>query len=188
MNMTTYLSIDIEADGPIPGPHSMLSFGAAAYQLTNNDKGWAEIATFKRNLTPLPGATPDPDTAAWWKTQPEAWEAATKDPVSPEQGMADFATWLQKLPGTVVVCGYPVTFDFLFVYWYYVRFNKKKPPFSHSGLDIKTLAMVQMNVPYYQATKRNMPRRWFRDTPRHTHDALDDARGQGILLMNILND
>ena len=26
-----YVSTDIEADGPIPGPNSMLSFGSAAY-------------------------------------------------------------------------------------------------------------------------------------------------------------
>ena len=27
-----YISTDVEADGPIPGPHSMLSFGSAAYK------------------------------------------------------------------------------------------------------------------------------------------------------------
>ena len=27
-----YVSTDIEADGPIPGPHSMLSFASAAYR------------------------------------------------------------------------------------------------------------------------------------------------------------
>ena len=27
-----YVSTDIETDGPIPGPHSLLSFGSAAYQ------------------------------------------------------------------------------------------------------------------------------------------------------------
>jgi hypothetical protein len=26
-----YVSTDIEADGPIPGPHSMLSFASVAY-------------------------------------------------------------------------------------------------------------------------------------------------------------
>ena len=26
-----YISVDIETDGPIPGPNSMLSFGAAAF-------------------------------------------------------------------------------------------------------------------------------------------------------------
>jgi hypothetical protein len=29
--MEIYVSTDIEADGPIPGPNSMLSFGSAAY-------------------------------------------------------------------------------------------------------------------------------------------------------------
>jgi len=28
--MTTYVVCDIEADGPIPGPHSMISLGAVA--------------------------------------------------------------------------------------------------------------------------------------------------------------
>jgi hypothetical protein len=27
-----YISTDVEADGPIPGPHSMLSMGAAAFR------------------------------------------------------------------------------------------------------------------------------------------------------------
>ena len=26
-----YISTDVETDGPIPGPHSMLSIGSAAY-------------------------------------------------------------------------------------------------------------------------------------------------------------
>jgi len=26
-----YVSTDVESDGPIPGPYSMLSFGSAAY-------------------------------------------------------------------------------------------------------------------------------------------------------------
>ena len=28
-----YLSVDVEADGPIPGPYSMLSFGIAAFSI-----------------------------------------------------------------------------------------------------------------------------------------------------------
>jgi hypothetical protein len=27
-----YVSTDVETDGPIPGPHSMLSFASAAYR------------------------------------------------------------------------------------------------------------------------------------------------------------
>lgn len=29
--LETYLSVNVEADGPIPGPYSMLSIGAVAY-------------------------------------------------------------------------------------------------------------------------------------------------------------
>jgi hypothetical protein len=31
MTSEIYVSTDIEADGPIPGPNSMLSFASAAY-------------------------------------------------------------------------------------------------------------------------------------------------------------
>ncbi|MEW8000408.1 MAG: hypothetical protein AB2795_17805 [Candidatus Thiodiazotropha endolucinida] len=40
-----YVSTDIEADGPIPGPHSMLSFASAAYTA---DKQL--VGTFSANL------------------------------------------------------------------------------------------------------------------------------------------
>jgi hypothetical protein len=50
-----YLSVDVEADGPIPGPYSMLSFGIAAFSL---DK--VLLGTFTRTLEPLPGAAQHP--------------------------------------------------------------------------------------------------------------------------------
>jgi len=58
---------------------------------------------------------------------------------------------------------------------------------SHSALDIKTVAMIALNKPYRDSTKKNMPRRWFGEQP-HTHVALDDAIGQGVLLCNILKE
>ena len=65
-----YISTDVETDGPIPGPHSMLSIGSAAYTA---DK--VLVATFSANLETLPGAQAHPKTAEWWATQPEAWAA-----------------------------------------------------------------------------------------------------------------
>jgi hypothetical protein len=69
-----YVSTDIEADGPIPGPHSMLSFESAAYLA---DKKL--VGTFTANLELLPGAVGDPMTMAWWKTQPQTWEACRQN-------------------------------------------------------------------------------------------------------------
>ena len=49
-----YISTDVESDGPIPGPNSMLSFGSAAYTA---DKQL--VSTFSANLHTLPGAQAD---------------------------------------------------------------------------------------------------------------------------------
>ena len=69
-----YVSTDVEVDGPIPGPHSMLSFGSAAFLA---DK--TLLATFSANLEALPGADGHPDTMAWWDKFPEAWQACRSD-------------------------------------------------------------------------------------------------------------
>lgn len=174
-----YVSTDVEADGPIPGLNSMLSFGSAAYQA---DK--TLISTFSVNLELLPGAKPDPKTMEWWETKSEAWAACRKNPQPPEKAMTDYLAWLKCLPGVPVFVGYPAAYDFMFVYWYLIRFTGESP-FSHSALDIKTYAMALLKKRYRKSTKRNMPKRWFDKLP-HTHRALDDAIEQGALFCNML--
>jgi hypothetical protein len=127
-----YVSTDVEADGPIPGVNSMLSFGSAAY-------------------------TPAGDV------------------------MPRYVEWLEALPGLPVFIGYPAAYDFLFVYWYLIRFVGRSP-FSYSALDIKTFAMALLGTDYRKATKRHMPKRWFDALP-HTHRALDDAIAAGGALL-----
>ena len=117
-----YVSTDVETDGPIPGPYSMLSIGCAAYL---PDK--TLVSTFSVNLDTLPGTTGHPRTMAWWDTQKEAWAAHRKNCVTPEKGMADCLAWLRALPGMPVFVGFPVTFDFMFVQWYLFRFTGSSP-------------------------------------------------------------
>ena len=176
-----YVSTDVESDGPIPGPHSMLSFGSAAYL---SDK--TLLGTFSANLETLPGATGHPETMTWWKTQPGAWKACRENLETPETALPRYVAWLKSLPGNPVFVAYPAGYDFLFVYWYLIRFAGESP-FSHSALDIKTLAMALMHCDYRDATKRNMPKRWFGKQP-HTHKALDDAIEQGVLFCNMLKE
>jgi hypothetical protein len=174
-----YVSTDVEADGPIPGPHSMLSFGSAAY---GADK--TLHATFQANLETLPGASGHPETMEWWEQRPKAWGACRENPEPPEAVMPRYVRWLDSLPGRPVFVGYPAAYDFLFVYWYLIRFAGRSP-FSHSALDIKTFAMVLLGTDYRDSTKRRMPKRWFDPLP-HTHHALDDAIEQGALFVNML--
>ena len=93
-------------------------------------------------------------------------------------------TAAEDLPGKPVFVAYPAAYDFLFIYWYLMRFAGESP-FSHSVLDMKTLAMAILGREYRKIGKRNMPREWF-DTIPHTHIALDDAIEQGALFCNML--
>ena len=175
----TYVSTDVEADGPIPGPHSMLSLGSAAYLA---DK--TLLSTFTVNLETLPDAAGDPTTMGWWLEHPEAWAACRKDPEDPQTAMQRYCDWLACLPGTPVFVGYPAAYDFMFVQWYLHRFTGQQP-FARSALDIKTLAMAVMKRPYTETDKASMPEAWFEMLP-HKHEALDDALEQGTLFCNLL--
>jgi hypothetical protein len=174
-----YVSTDVEVDGPIPGPHSMLSFGSAAYLA---DK--TLLSTFTANLETLPGASAHPDTLTWWTAHPEAWQACRRDPRAPADVMRDYVAWLEALPGPTVFVGYPAAFDFLFVYWYLMRFVGRSP-FSFSALDIKTMAMTLLKTDFRAISKRKLPSRW-KDGLPHRHIALDDAIEQGALFCNML--
>jgi hypothetical protein len=142
-----YISTDVEADGPIPGQNSMLSFGSAAYI-----KDKELISTFEVNLECLEGAVAHPETMKWWSTQKEAWVYCRSNLQKPDQAMKKYVEWVKRLPGKLVFVGYPVSYDFMFVYWYLMKFVGWSP-FSHSALDIKTLAMVAMKSDYRMATK-----------------------------------
>jgi hypothetical protein len=174
-----YVSTDIEADGPIPGPHSMLSLGSAAFTAEGELLG-----TFERNLETLPFAEAHPKTKEWWAKHPKAWAACRVDPRPPEEAMRDYAGWLGALPGRPTFVAYPAGFDFTFVYWYLVRFAGESP-FSFAALDVKSFAMALLGKDFHATTKRTMPPAWHGQR-RHTHVALDDALEQGELFLAML--
>jgi len=177
-----FVSVDIEADGPIPGPYSMLSLGAAAFA-----RDGTLLGTYSANLETLPGAGQDPETMRWWGGQKEAWAACRKDLQDPKKAMGEFVHWVKALDGTPVFVGYPAGFDFTFVYWYIVYFGHESP-FSFSALDIKTYAMALLKTPYRGTVKKKMPRRWFTGRAKHKHLALMDAIEQGELFISMLNE
>ena len=96
-----FVSTDVETDGPIPGPHSMLSFASAAFTADKRSVG-----TFSANLQTLPGATGHPKTMEWWRSQPDAWAACRRDARPPEEAMPEYVRWLKGLPGKPVFVGY----------------------------------------------------------------------------------
>ncbi len=174
-----YVSTDIEADGPIPGPYSMLSFASAAYAA---DK--TLLGTYSANLETLPGATTHPKTMEWWRQFPQAWEQCREGTRAPEAVMPEYLAWLGKLPGRPVFVGWPATWDFMWIYWYLVRFTGERP-FRENALDVRSYAMGMRKSEFRLTTRTYLPKRWFDDALPHTHVALDDALEQGALFCNM---
>lgn len=181
MTVTTeiYVSTDVEADGPIPGPHSMMSFGSVAMRADG-----AVLGEFHANLLPLPEATPHPRTMAWWEGHPEAFAATQIDREEPGGAMSRYAQWLRSLPARVVFVGQPAGYDFMWIYWYLMRFVGDSP-FGHSALDVKTYAMAVLRRDYRDCVKNALPDEWLAAN-QHAHVALADAREQGELFCKIL--
>ena len=175
-----YVSTDIEADGPIPGPHSMLSFASVAYAADKQ-----VLDRYTANLDTLPQAAPHPKTMEWWQQFPEAWAACRTDTRPPETVMREYLAWLAHLPGRPVFVGWPASWDFMWIYWYLVRFTGERP-FRESALDIRSYAMGMRRSEFRLTTRTYLPKRWFDQSLPHTHRALDDALEQGALFCNML--
>ena len=174
------VSVDVETTGPIPGPFSMISFGGVAY-----DPADKEISRFKINLHELPDAGWHPDTMKWWDTVPDAWECATKNPVEPKEAILRFVQWLNTLPGQPKLMGWPLPFDYMFLYWYCIYFVSKAP-FGFDGIDIKSYAMAALRSPTLdEISKRALQRRLFLPDSELSHDPVDDAAQQAKLFFGL---
>ena len=176
-----YISIDIEADGPCPGVNSMLQLGAVFYDLEGNT-----LQEYCVNIAPIEGAVQNPETMKWWAQQeikrPGLWAKLTENQVPAKQAMERFQNYVRLYAGkfrcSPLVVAYPAGFDFTFLYYYLYRFLGQSCV-GFSALDMKTMAMCLLNRTYHDSAKRRFPVSWFNPTFKHTHNALDDARGQG---------
>ena len=170
-----YVSVDIKADGPIPGPNSMLSIGAAVLTSTGACTGM-----FSANLETLPEARPHTATMRWWKKQPEAWTAARRDLQRPIIAMQRLRDWLcaqHDHHGPPVMVARPLAHDAMWVRWYLLRFTGEDP-FTRRGIDIRTLAMLHLGDGYHRANRSLWPAGEAEPT-RARHVALNGALAQG---------
>jgi hypothetical protein len=179
------VSVDGEFTGPIPGPYSMISLGAVAYDPAGN-----ELSRFKISIGELPEASRDPATMAWWAEHPEAWKVSTEDPIRAKEAMEQFDRWLGSLPGRPKLMGWPLPVDFMFIYWYYINFLGKAPPFGYDGIDIKTYAMALMKTETLSGESSGVSRKRVQDllgipADDFSHDPLDDASGLGGLYFGL---
>ncbi|MER5931076.1 exonuclease [Streptomyces sp. NPDC002054] len=187
-----YISVDIEADGPIPGPYSMISLGAAVAGRQDAEGYTAadpEQDTFYRELRPISEEFV-PEALAVSGLDRDRLRTEGADPAA---AMREFSAWVREVSAgsgagagaQPVMCGYPASYDWTFLYWYLIRFTGESP-FGHSGcLDMKTLYATKAALPLRAVAKGTMPRHLL-SRRRHTHHALDDAIEQAELMSNLM--
>ena len=181
-----YISGDIEADGRIPGVNSMVSFGlcvAGTYDGHTFVSRNPHDQTLYAELQPISDEW-DPAALAVSGLSRSYLEAEGE---SPSRAMDRATQWVTEVSAGYrpIFVGYPAVFDWMFLYWYWIRFTGSSP-FGFSGArDIKTEFAVRSGIPIGRAVKRNMPVELLGKHP-HTHHALDDAIGQAELFINLM--
>jgi hypothetical protein len=170
-----FFSADVEADGPIPGVYSMLSFGfavAGRFDGSTFEPFDPSAATFYRELKPI---TDEVDESALAVSGLDR-DALAREGADPRVAMRAAASWVagRAQDGRPVLVAYPVVFDWMFLHWYFVRFLGASPFGFSNALDMKTIYQQRARVTLDRAGRTDLPPE-FSSAREHTHNALDDA-------------
>lgn len=170
-----YISVDLEAAGPVPGIYSMLALGACVVGHPSE--------AFYAELRPISDAF-----------VPEAlrvgglsMERLRREGQDPADVMSAFAAWVrERTTGGLrpVFVAFNNSFDWAFVNWYFHQFVGMNP-FGIGGVDIKAYYMGLAGSAWAETTSSRLPPR-FRSTLPRTHNALDDARAQADVFAKLL--
>ena len=161
----SYIMVDIESDGPIPGDYSMISFGAVLVEPTLS-------RTFHRQLRPISERWVPEALAVSGFSREQTLAFPEAEPV-----MREFQAWLSEHVG-----GQPMFisdnngFDWQFINWYFHHFTGSNP-FGHSSTNLGSL---------YKGLVRDTTKNFkhLRQT-RHTHNPVDDAKGNAEALLTL---
>ena len=120
-----FVTTHIHTDGPIPGPHSLLTLTSSAHPSTTAPA--RPISAFEVNVRELPGATLHPGALQTWRRRPEDWLASRRASRAPATAMSAYLRWVEHLPGEPTLIVDTAQPDHLFLYWYLQRFAGRWP-------------------------------------------------------------
>ncbi len=131
----TFVMVDIESDGPIPGEFSMLSLGASIYKESG-------MISFHVNILPI-----SENFEVERLTFQSLPRENVSDRVTAEKAMKLFSEWLtEHVSGKPVFISDNNGYDWMFVCWYFCKFLGENP-FGFSSYNLQSL---------YKGLKRNM--------------------------------
>lgn len=158
-----WVMVDVESNGPWVPEYSMIQFGAIVVEPELN-------RTFRVNLHPLNDNHVDEALKVVGVTHEETLEYQ-----SPVVAMIAFKDWLKGIPKPMFISDNPC-FDWKFIDYYLWKYTGGNP-FGFSGRDLGAL---------FKGCERSMfvNFKHLRRT-RHSHDPLDDARGNAEAMLEI---
>ncbi|MEU4770487.1 exonuclease [Micromonospora sp. NPDC023644] len=161
-----YVAVDVEADGPIPGPYSMISLGMAV-------AGHPEL-TFYTELKPIS----DEFVPAALAVSGLDRDRLLREAPTAEEAMGAAAKWVDglRVVGRPVFLAAPAVWDGMFVHWYFTRFTGHSPfGATGSGVDLRSYWMGLTGCEWAQTRKGAIKHELdLADVP-HTHHAGEDA-------------
>ncbi len=159
----SYITVDVESDGPIPGDYSMISFGAVVVEPSLSKK-------FHGELRP---------TSEKWIPDALAVSGITREQAmgfpEPESVMRKFAEWIREnSTGRPIFISDNNGFDWQFINWYFHHFTGANPfGFSSSNLGSLYKGIVRDTWQNFKHLRRTC----------HTHHPVDDAIGNAEALL-----
>jgi hypothetical protein len=159
----SYIMVDVESDGPIPGDYSMICFGAVVVEPTLSK-------TFYGQLHPISDRWLPDALAVSGFTCEQVLEFPDAEPV-----MRQFQAWLaEHSSGRPMFISDNNGYDWQFINWYFHHFTGANPfGFSSANLGSLFKGIVR-------DTTQNF--KHLRKTP-HTHHPVDDAKGNAEALL-----
>jgi hypothetical protein len=161
-----YIAVDVEADGPIPGPYSMISLGMAVVGRPDLTF-YTELKPISDEFVPAALAVSGLDRDRLLREAPHAQEAMTAA-----------HRWVNGLrdTGRPVFLAGPAVWDGMFVHWYFMRFTGKSPfGATGSGIDLRSYWMGKTGCEWVQSRKGTIKSTLGLTGLPHTHHAGADA-------------
>lgn len=196
--MTTYISVDVETVGLLPGYHGLLSVGAVPTHDIGNQ--------FHEVICPLnvnsigSFLNADIDTLEWWEGQPEANRRLNdtyfKDPTktnildinkylnSLEEVASKFIDWLNQFEKPLMFVAWPASFDYPCIQHMFWSAGDMENPFSYRTIDVKSYACGKLGIDF-NADRSEFPD-WLWEEPDFPHDALSDAIRQAEVFTRLM--
>jgi DNA polymerase III epsilon subunit-like protein len=158
-----YISVDVEAAGPVPPTYSLLSVGAVAIDKPDSPF-YVEIQPINTNFVPAA-------IEVVGRTLNDFHRAGK----SPKDAFMAFRDWIGEVARNAkpVFVGFNATFDWAFVNFYFQEYLGENP-FGIGGIDIKSFYMGMSGCVWDDTRSSKIPSK-FKGKSRHTHNALDDA-------------